>query len=345
MCGLSGYIGLNVESEDKLMLILGLGDGIDNRGGHACGYAAADADGDFRYARKSGTWIRSRVRFVEGAAAHMCMMHARWATCGNREDPMNAHPFAIRRGGRVVMWGAHNGMVPDAFKSAKDHGREVAVDSQEIFELLADKDYEGIRSLSGYGVVTWIDTNYRDRIHLCRLSSNSDICVVSVKGGGVVWASTWKILKDALKVADLEVEREFKIDEIGRVYRISADGVRKTKLGDIKVGYRARGGRAAAASYSSGEGAKANDAEVDEEALVETKNPGESEHNYTSGSYSPYMYSQHNQHSSSSSTSTSSPTSSCGATTPTPSAWKKSEGKKEEYTDLEDYYRGMGWCD
>jgi hypothetical protein len=329
MCGLSGYIGLSSSTEDKLMLILGLGDGIDNRGGHACGYAAIAEDGDFRYARKSGTWIRSRVRFVEGAAGHICMMHARWATCGNREDPMNAHPFAIRRGGRVVMWGAHNGMVPDAFASAKAHGREVAVDSQEIFELLADKDYEGIRSLAGYGVATWIDTDHRDRVHLCRLSSNSDICVVSVKGGGLVWASTWKILKDALAVADLEVEREFKIDEIGRVYRLSADGVRKTKLGDIKVGYRARGMKSS--GYSSGpEAAKVSDMEIDEDALVETKNPGESERTQST-SYSPYM--NEYQHSNT------------PVRTSAPTVTREKGDPKKEYEDIEEYYRGMGWCD
>ena len=236
MCGLSGYLGLtNIDKQQKLMLVLGLADGIDSRGGHSCGYVSVEEDGNLNYARKRGNWVRSRIRFLEGAAASVCMMHARFATCGDKEDPMNAHPFAIRRNGRVVMWGAHNGMVPEAFKSAKENGRDVSVDSQEIFELLADKNYDGIREMPGYGVITWIDRDRRDCVNLARLSTQSDICVVSVKGGGIIWASTWKILKEALKFADLEVDVEFKIDEIGRVYRLSANGVFKTKLDGIKV--------------------------------------------------------------------------------------------------------------
>lgn len=291
MCGLSGYIGLPLDTQTKLMLVLGLADGIDNRGGHSCGYASVAEDGDLRYARKKGSWVRSRIRFIEGAAAEVCMMHARYATCGNREDPMNAHPFAIRRNGRVVLWGAHNGMVPDAFKSAKFYEREINVDSQEIFELIADENYEGIRDMAGYGVITWIETDHREYVNLARLSAHSDICVVSIKGGGVIWASTWKILKDALKFADLEVDREFKIEEIGRVYQIRADGVYKTKLDGILVGgydkWTKKRTEATAVTPAA--------VTVDETVVVDTKVPGESEYKYPqqggtgSGAYSPYV--------------------------------------------------------
>lgn len=330
MCGLSGYIGLDIAAEDKLMLILGLGDGIDGRGGHSCGYASvtfsdkAGESDDVKYARKKGTWIRARMRFVEGAAGDICLMHARYATCGSREDPMNAHPFAIRRGGRVVMWGAHNGMVPDAFKSAKLNNRDINVDSQEIFELLADKNYEGIRDMAGYGVVTWIDTDHRGYVNLCRLSQHSDICVVSVKGG-VVWGSTWKIVREALKVADLEVDREFKIDEIGRVYRIRADGVFKTKLSGIQVGYynKYTKSRTEHGSSSSVATAKPANDEIDENAVVETKEPGEC---YSSGCS----------------------TTGSGAYSPLPSSWKKEEkaGVGSDADDDEEllaYYRNHGW--
>ena len=235
-CGVSGFTGLEADRQAKLMLVLGLADGIDGRGGHACGYVSIAEDGDLRYARKKGVWVRSRLRFIERAAAEVCMMHARWATCGNRDDPNNAHPFAIRRNGRVVLWGAHNGMIPDAWESAKQHGRKIEVDSQEIFELLADEEYDALRAMGGYGVITWIDTDHREYINLARLSSHSEIVVCSVKGGGVVWASTRKILDEAMKFADMEIEDEFKIDEIGRVYRIYPDGVRKSKLDGVMVG-------------------------------------------------------------------------------------------------------------
>jgi|GEM_PF-4262989 len=235
MCGLSGFIGLNCDKQTRQMLVLGLADGIDNRGGHACGYVSVDKKGDLRYARKRGVWVRSRLRFIDGAASDICVMHARFATCGNRDDANNAHPFAIRRNGRVVLWGAHNGMIPTAWDSAKKNERNIQVDSQEIFELLADKDYEGIQSMSGYGVITWIDTDARDRVNLARLSSHSDIILVSIKGGGYVWASTKKILTDALNFADLEAQDEYDLSDIGRVYQITEDNVYKTHIDGIRV--------------------------------------------------------------------------------------------------------------
>lgn len=323
MCGLSGYIGLSLDKQAKLMLVLGLADGIDNRGGHSCGYVSLTDDGaDLKYARKRGTWVRSRIRFIEGAAAEVCMMHARFATCGNKEDPMNAHPFAIRRNGRVVLWGAHNGMVPDAFKSAKSNGREINVDSQEIFELLADKDYDGIRNMAGYGVITWIDSDHRDYVNLARLSSQSEICVVSIKGGGIIWASTWKILKDSLKFADLEVDQEFKIDEIGRVYRIRADGVFKTSLDGIKVeGYNKFTKTRITTTTTATETPPV--ASIDEDVVVDTKTPGESEFKYSYGSYSAVGNDTATKHGS-------------GAYTPTPTQWNSNK----EADDKGDFYSG-----
>lgn len=270
MCGLSGYLGLNADKETRLMLVMCLADGIDSRGGHACGYVSVAEDGDLRYARKRGMWVRSRLRFIEGAAAEkICLMHARFATCGNRDDANNAHPFAIRRNGRVVLWGAHNGMVPDAFKSAREHGRKIEVDSQEIFELLADQEYEGIQDMAGYGVVTWIDSDHRDRIYVARLSSHSDFVLVSVKGGGYVWGSTKKILTDALKFANLEVDKEFVLNDVGRVYKITPDGVFKTKLDGVHVGNWTKWkGRHAT---NTPEETPPPKEEIDEAALVESK--------------------------------------------------------------------------
>ena len=116
MCGLSMVImHPSWTKEQRIMLTLGLGEGIDNRGEHACGYVAIEEDKNISYARKKGSWMRARMRFIEKAAnSQMLLMHSRFATCGKKDDPMNAHPFAIRRGGKVVLWGAHNGMISNA---------------------------------------------------------------------------------------------------------------------------------------------------------------------------------------------------------------------------------------
>ncbi len=288
MCGLSGFHSVNCDKQSKLMLILGLADGIDNRGGHACGYVSVkEGKNDLNYARKKGLWVRSRLRFIEGAAEDICMMHARYATCGNRDDANNAHPFAIRRNGRVVLWGAHNGMVPEAFKCAAHYGRKIQVDSQEIFELIADGNLTALQNMGGYGVITWIDTDHRDYVNLARLSSHSEIVAVSVKGGGVVWASTKKILDEALKFADLEVDKEFKLDEIGRVYRIYSDGIRKSKLEGYRVGNytKWKGGRQV--SSSEDPGVPEDSDTIDEQAIVEQKDFIAETSYAGSGAYSP----------------------------------------------------------
>ncbi len=238
-CGLSGFVG--VASEDKvkqLMLIFGLADGIDDRGGHAAGYVSITGGngGDLRYARKTGVWTKARMRFLEGAVGDICMMHSRYATCGDKNLASNAHPFAIKRGGRVRLWGAHNGAVPDSWDSAKKNGRTISVDSEEIFNLLADKDYKGIQDMAGYGVITWIDSDHRDYVNLARLSESSEICAASIKGGGVVWASTQKILERGLQTSDLEIDNNYQLDKIGQVYQIRSEGIFYTDITGVQLG-------------------------------------------------------------------------------------------------------------
>jgi predicted glutamine amidotransferase len=234
LCGLSGYSGIkSLEARHKLVEALGYG--IDLRGGDSCGYVSI-ANGGLRYARKSGIWSDARSRFVKGASSgDTCMMHARFATCGDKKAPTNAHPFAIRRKGKVVLWGAHNGMIPDAWDCAKFHGRDITVDSQEVFELLADKQYKVIQKLDGYGVITWVEANDINHINVARLTDNSEFKVYEVAGGGIIWGSTWTIIATALKYAGLEATAEYKLDEIGRVYQIHADNVISTDIDGVKL--------------------------------------------------------------------------------------------------------------
>jgi len=234
MCGVSGYSGIkNIEARHKLVEALGYG--IDNRGGDSCGYVSM-SNGGLRYARKSGIWHDARSRFVKGASSgDACMMHARFATCGDKKAPTNAHPFAIRRKGKVVLWGAHNGMIPDAWDCAKFHGRNINVDSQEIFELIADKQYNVIQKLDGYGVITWVEASNLNYVNVARLTDNSEFKIFEIEGGGVVWGSTWTIIATALKYAGLTATAEYKLDEIGRVYQIHANNVLATDLDSVKL--------------------------------------------------------------------------------------------------------------
>lgn len=233
MCGLSGFIG--IPKAQAWAVVYGLGGGIDDRGGHAAGYTSVK-NGKISNVRKIGEWSRASRRFLRGAAkADICMMHARFATCGIKESVDHAHPFEITRNGATELYGAHNGIIYDgAEESAKLHGREYTVDSREVFELLADGKLNAIQRLDGYGVLTWIVPG-SDYVNMVRLSDHSEIAVVQLKAGGHVWASTSSILYEALDLACLKVKTSYTLDQVGMVYQIRKDMVYESHVTDLHL--------------------------------------------------------------------------------------------------------------
>lgn len=249
MCGVSGFVGVK-NSKARLHLAYALGVGIDRRGGHAAGYVNV-YDNFVRFNRKLGEWTDARLRFIRSAAqGDISMMHARYATCGKRTVE-EAHPFAIKRKGQMVLWGAHNGMIPNAWGSAKKNNREISVDSQEIFELLADEDYDGLNALEGYGVITWIEYNDINSVKFARLSSNSDFHIVALKEGGYVWGSTSTIVESAVKHAGLTINNPFDCKEVGLVYQVTRDGVFETEQKNVKIGCKKYSSQGYSSSYWS----------------------------------------------------------------------------------------------
>lgn len=246
MCGVGGFTGLGyLSAELRYDLVEALGCGLDARGGHAAGAVAVPEEGQPRLMRKLGTWGTARGRFVRAAAqGHSVMMHTRYATTGKRDEVENAHPFAVKRKTlegeeRTVLYGCHNGMIHGAWETAKKAGREFTVDSKEFFELLADEAYETIRALSGYGVVTFLRPEDR-AIRVLRLTRNSDFHAVRIVGGGTVWGSTEKIVKEALEYVSLQEDAVLAISDgksptIGRVYRLSGTEAVETKLDNVML--------------------------------------------------------------------------------------------------------------
>lgn len=242
MCGVSGFTGLgHLSAEIRYDLVEALGEGIDRRGKDASGAVVVTEEGEPRLIRKLGTWSAARGRFIRAASkGHSVMMHARYATMGTRDDVNNAHPFPIKRtdsDGKefTVLYGCHNGMLQGTAESAKLNNRDHSVDSLEFFQLLADKAYETIRALSGYGVVTFIRPEDR-KVRVIRLSKSSDFELVRLKGGGLVWGSTERIIKDALEYCKLEVDTALQVNQVGRLYLLSGDEVKETKVDGVEVG-------------------------------------------------------------------------------------------------------------
>jgi len=232
MCGISGFAGFKSERV-KHDLVTSLGMGIDSRGGHAAGFVTVDRIPIV--GKKPGYWISARDRFIRRAIlGHTTMMHSRYATHG-AQVIQNAHPFCIRRAGEIVLWGCHNGIIYNAEESAKAHSRPFSVDSKELFELLADQEYDKINALTGYGVITWIEARRPDRVLVSRLSSQSDFFICETTCGGQVWGSTERIVKDALELSGLKMRHTYNLNEVGRVYQIGYDGVFTLPTTTVKV--------------------------------------------------------------------------------------------------------------
>ncbi len=232
MCGIAGYVGMSELHREDFVNQAGVG--IDNRGGDSSGYLSVNrATQEFVVGKRVGTWSDSKWKFRRRAAAgDLLIAHARWATCGVKTKQEQAHPFEIVRNGEVKLRGAHNGCIWNAKESCVANGRPFTVDSKELFELMVDGDVEAIRELEGYGVITWHIPG-TDHVNMVRLSDTSEICVVKLYGGGVAWASTWEILKDALEHAGLEAEAEYQIPIIGMVYQFKDTGVYRTTVTGI----------------------------------------------------------------------------------------------------------------
>jgi len=236
MCGLSGFVNIQ-NSEARFKLISSLGRGIDTRGQAMAGFISSNKENDFFFSRKKGSWSSANDDFIM-AAAHgsLCMMHSR--APGYTSPITDAHPFPIVRNGETVLWGSHNGSLDNAWKSAEKHSRKITVDSMELFELIADKEYDTLHKSSGWGVVEWIEASNKNEVKLSRLTQHSELVAVSIKGRGTVWASTWAILKQGLAATELEIEDQYSVNDIGRVYIVNEDGLFPTDNTNVHLANR-----------------------------------------------------------------------------------------------------------
>ena len=224
MCGIAGWSGLSQqEKATKLFLTHALARGIDGRGGHGAGFVSI-RNQTVSTKKNVGKWSKAPKDFLISACqSDLLLMHSRWATCGERNEIKQAHPFTILRDQTPILYGVHNGIV-DSWDSAKEHGRTIEVDSEEIFHLIADKEYDRLASLSGYGVAMWVMAN-EARIKLARLSDNGEIVVAQLDSGGYVWASTWDILSFGLRAANLKAKWILNTEKVGQVFHIYKDKI------------------------------------------------------------------------------------------------------------------------
>lgn len=244
MCGIAGFAG--VHKKYRTVLSLGLGLGVDTRGGHGAGYVSiTPKKGAVHIGRKLEKWETATDEFIADICGEITLIHARFATCGQRTLD-EVHPFAIQREEKTVLWGCHNGMIDDAFESAKDHGREISVDSMEVLNLVADREYEKISKLKGYGTLAWIEAVDISRIRLVKMTEQADLCIAKLaRDKGYVFGSTHFIINKGLDTANtlfagddkLEVDCTYKLDT-GMVYTVGTEGVYETHAPRITLAKR-----------------------------------------------------------------------------------------------------------
>jgi predicted glutamine amidotransferase len=221
MCGLAGYAGIPKRSRSLLANALAIG--IDKRGGDGAGVLSFRRDGNLVLERLGECWDKAPWDvFRTAGTGYAALMHARKKTCGagGKEE---AHPFCIVRNDKPVLYGAHNGMIEGAKECAEEHKREYTVDSKELFELIADRQFERISKLKGYGVITWYDMADPEYIRLMKLTYSGDITIAKVEPCGLVYASTEDILNTALKISRLSLKDKYTPD-VGTIYKFDLHG-------------------------------------------------------------------------------------------------------------------------
>jgi len=178
-----------LSKEQREILAVMLSAQNDTRGGNSWGVFDPDAEhvikglGDIVKHWKS-LFERDRV-----------MCHTRLATTGDISVE-NAHPFVVKN-----LVGAHNGVISNHEWLNTRYGRKCDVDSEHIFQHLADG--LDLDDIDGYGAIEWVDRASPDRLLLCRLTSWADLAVAALSGGGVIWSSDELHLKAALLAADI----------------------------------------------------------------------------------------------------------------------------------------------
>ena len=210
MCGIFGFAKKHNSQNDRQIDILrdvltNLADESSVRGKDSTGFAVMTPDSRRTY--KSLSDSSSLVRAEDwnklidevNRDTTIVIGHVRLATHGT-VNIRNAHPFTI---GEVV--GAHNGVIYNYNKLAKSMGKEVEVDSEVIFASLNKNEMnKAFTDIDGDFAVTWVKDSNKV-IHLAR-EYNRPMCVAYWKKAKILfWASTEKIMKQALKRAGLKI--------------------------------------------------------------------------------------------------------------------------------------------
>ena len=227
MCGLFGFTIYGNNPRNYSRLLNALAQGASERGTHATGIAYNRA-GHLAIYKRPLPAKRLCLNHREGV--RVVMGHTRHTTQGSQKRNYNNHPFRASAGVDFAL--AHNGIIyNDDELRVSEHlpASYIETDSYILAQLLerfdhldADTLADSVEKLSGYYTFTLVDS--RDTLYIVKGESPLAIARVA-RLGLIVYASTQKILDDALKTAGIDKRDCESIDIAeGEILAISRDG-------------------------------------------------------------------------------------------------------------------------
>jgi asparagine synthetase B (glutamine-hydrolysing) len=210
MCGIAGYITTTPTSHKLKIATAIMAIHMDERGGHSWGWMSETHTQ--RGLGSINTGLRIAAKMPRGLA-----LHTRYATTGARTID-NAHPFTAH-GSRGTVTGVHNGIISNHHELNAMHKRECAVDSQHIFQNLADG--RNLDELEGYGAIVYV---LNGEWFIGRF--NDGDMKVALTDAGIFFASTKAAVTQAASYADATISKWLKVRD-NTVYRLTASGLAK----------------------------------------------------------------------------------------------------------------------
>ncbi len=197
MCGLFGWSG-SISEKQRLILAAVLSTENVRRGSDSWGFAGAKSN-HWHVSKGLGNLALS-TSGRQLARYRTMIGHTRQASTGAITIE-NSHPFKVDN-----LIGAHNGIVQNHDTLNLKYHRKCAVDSQHIFEHLADNI--ALDDIKGWGAITYTYEDQPHKVYLGRFNMG-DLSVYGVESGGkriaVLWSSEAGSAEQAAHLAGLEV--------------------------------------------------------------------------------------------------------------------------------------------
>jgi asparagine synthetase B (glutamine-hydrolysing) len=210
MCGIAGYTTKQKTDYRHAVATAVLAIHMEKRGGHAWGVMT---DTDVQHGLGSiATGLAVYARQASSFA-----LHTRYGTTGGNTLE-NAHPFT-RHGSNGKVVGVHNGIISNHADLNKKYERTCSVDSQHIFQHIADGT--SLDDLAGYGAIVyslngdWYVGRFNDGdLHIARTDA------------GIFFASTREAIIEATSFANIRIVEWLKVKN-NSVYRLTSNGIKK----------------------------------------------------------------------------------------------------------------------